>query len=159
MSHISIGSILPVGTIIHSMLTTTQFATQYGDNWVLADGRSVTGTLYASVTGLSTVPDMRGRFLRGKGASNPDGDLALGAFTSSKTGSHDHAQNHQTPNTIDNVQVPSYRVEVAGGVDTYSIVNTMTDRRLTSTRLTTDSTGGNETAPVSITVNIFIRIN
>jgi hypothetical protein len=141
------------------MLTTTQFATQYGDNWVLADGRSVTGTLYASVTGLSTVPDMRGRFLRGKGTSNPDGDLTLGAFTSSKTASHDHAQNHQSPNNVDDVQVPSYRDEVSWGFDTYGIVNSTTDRRSTSTRLTTDSTGGNETAPVSITVNIFIRIN
>jgi hypothetical protein len=142
MSHISIGSILPVGTIIHSMLTTAQFATQYGDNWVLADGRSVTGTLYASVTGNSIVPDMRGRFLRGKGSSNPDGDLALGTLTSDKIRSHTHV-------------IPGCLNSGLSGTPTTSATgqSTRSDDR------DTVATGGNETAPVSVTVNVFIRIN
>lgn len=140
---ITIGSILPVGTIIHSMLSVAQFEGQYGDNWVLADGRSITGTLYASVTGLTTLPDMRGRFLRGKGANNPDGDLALGAYTADKFASHAHrfggtGWSGHLPNIIPEIEF--------GGLQL-------------STLATTTSAGGNETAPKSITVNIFIRIN
>lgn len=145
-----IGAILPVGTIIHSMLSTTQFATEYGDNWVLADGRSVTGTRYASITGFSIVPDLRGAFLRGKGATlNPDGDLALGTLTPYKTGTHTHlviktstsgTGNNYTGFTgtdFFNFGPPQY--------NTYKGVD--------------GATNGNETAPTSVTVNIFIKIN
>ena len=137
---INIGSILPVGTIIHSMLSTAQFATEYGDNWVLADGRSVTGTKYASVTGASTIPDMRGAFLRAKNngsTRNPDGELSLGAYTVDKFASHNHSTD---------------AIKQGGGGQTSN----------SGTSFVTASigfTGGNETAPKSITVNIFIRIN
>lgn len=138
-----IGSILPVGTIIHSMLSTAQFSSQYGDNWVLADGRSVTGSVYASVTGSSTIPDLRGRFLRGKShasGNNPDGDLALGTYSADKLGSHSHT----TPGS-DNPANASGSTFAFG--------------QAASGSLSTSSTGSNETAPRSITVNIFIRIN
>lgn len=139
---INIGSILPVGTIIHSMLSTAQFATEYGDNWVLADGRSVTGSKYASVTGLGTIPDMRGAFLRAKNngsTRNPDGDLSLGTYSADKFASHNHSIN-----TGDKIGSNIISVGVTSK-DTGSVV--------------TGSKGGNETAPKSITVNIFIRIN
>lgn len=138
---INLGSILPVGTIIHSMLTTTQFAAEYGTNWILADGSSVTGSKYASVTGNSAVPDMRGAFLRGKGATyNPDGDLAIGTYSGDKTYSHNHS-------------FPAY--EAGGG--TPGVVYSASGGTLTT--VTVGTSGANETAPKSITVNIFIRIN
>lgn len=134
---IALGSILPVGTIIHSMLTTTQFTAEYGTNWILADGSSITGSKYAAVTGASTVPDMRGAFLRGKGSTyNPDGDLAVGTYTADKLASHTHT-----------VQISSGGATglLAGGSGLGAGI--------------TGATGGNETSPRSITVNIFIRIN
>jgi len=158
MSHISIGSILPVGTIIHSMLTTTQFATQYGDNWVLADGRSVTGTLYASVTGLSTIPDMRGAFLRAKDhgvGRNADGDTSLGAYSDDKFESHVHQQKHSNGVT----DVLATRATGAGG-GIYNPIPGVGDLAGgVVVPQTTATTGSNETSPKSITVNIFIRIN
>ena len=143
----NLGSILPVGTIIHSMLTTTQFASEYGDNWVLADGRSVSGTKYALVTGLGTIPDMRDVFLRGKGNGrgiNPDGDLSLGAYTADKYLSHTHA--FQT----------NYN---SGGGETTDRVLHSTASSLNLGPTIAPASGGNETAPKSVTVNIFIRIN
>lgn len=140
----NIGAILPVGTVIHSMLTTAQFASEYGDNWVLADGRSATGTRYAAVTGLSTIPDMRGVFLRGKGATyNPDGDLALGTYSTDKYLSHAHT-----------VTMWSGAGGSSGGYTQYS---SNFDTSLSNQP--TNAAGNNETAPRSITVNIFIRIN
>jgi len=141
---INLGSILPVGTIIHSMLTTTQFAAEYGDNWVLADGRSVTGSKYAAVTSNSTIPDMRGTFLRGKDngvGRNADGDLALGTYTDDKFESHNHT-------------FPVYLGTGGGSSGAARNNNGSLDGNITTT-----SSGGNETAPKSTIVNIYIRIN
>jgi len=50
----------PVGTIIYSVLSEVQFsAVSPNGEWVLCDGRSITGSVYEEVTGVSTVPDKR----------------------------------------------------------------------------------------------------
>lgn len=146
----TIGSILPVGTIIHSMLTTTQFASEYGTNWVLADGRSVTGTLYASVTGNSTIPDMRGAFLRAKGSTyNPDGDLTIGTYTADKFNSHDHP----------GAELSSTGGAITGYTDNWDGYKSHPNSHAVGGNVGVAPQGGNETAPRSITVNVFIRIN
>lgn len=79
--------LLPVGTYMQSMLTEVQFQAEAGSGWVLADGRSVVGSRYETITGSANIPDARGTFLRSKnngradGNQNPDGDLTLGQFT------------------------------------------------------------------------------
>lgn len=150
---ITLGSVLPVGTIIHSMLSTTQFASEYGSNWVLADGRSVSGSLYHQVTGIAAIPDMRGLFLRGKGSTfNPDGDLALGTFTDDKFESH----NHTGPLSADSgSQTFNYYPNVTSDATPALATASSPANFIPSAILQ----GGNETAPKSITVNIFIRIN
>lgn len=60
-----------VGDVKTSCLTETQFQTLHGAAWVLADGRSVVGTAYAALTELTSVPDLRGKFVRGSNGSNP----------------------------------------------------------------------------------------
>lgn len=168
---INIGSILPVGTIIHSMLSTAQFATEYGDNWVLADGRSVTGTKYALVTGLTTLPDMRGRFLRGKNngsvdgsKNNESGDLDLGTFEIDRFKSHAHQQTYSNdgfnkiPATVSNGGSGfNLTFNSISGATHSSVPNTGNNPQSQSTLLA----GGTayETAPKAVTVNIFIRIN
>lgn len=137
-----LGPLLPVGSVIHSMLTESQFQAQAGSGWVLADGRSVTSTAYATITGSSTIPDMRSSFLRGKDNAkglNPDGDLALGTYTSDKYLAHTH----------------TYAANNTGGGATALATGTTVTAQLQNT----GPSGGNETAPKSITVNIFIRIN
>jgi hypothetical protein len=66
----------PVGMIVQSMLTEAQFQAINGTNWVLAAGQSVTGSQYATITGNSSIPDLRGMFLRGKNNSRSDGNQA-----------------------------------------------------------------------------------
>lgn len=158
MAQVTIGSILPVGTVLHSMLSVAQFQAQYGTNWVLADGSSCTGTKYASVTGATTLPDMRGVFLRGKnnGATrNPDGDLALGTYTVDKVGAH----NHQQTTGISNPQPARYQISVGAGPAQPGIARTYTSSGNDTFPLNTQNNSGNETAPKSVTVNIFIRVN
>src|SRR5271166_2831942 len=75
---------LPVGSIVDSMLTEAQWHTQdNGDatRWIIADGRDVTGSAYQILTGFTNVPDLTGIFRRGQGNNNPDGILPLGTFT------------------------------------------------------------------------------
>ena len=64
-------TLLPVGSVIDSMLSETQFQSAIGTSqvWVLADGRNVAGSAYASLVGTS-IPDFRGLFRR---ASNNGG--------------------------------------------------------------------------------------
>lgn len=105
--------------LIESFLAEVQFQNEYGVNWVLADGRSAVGTKYQALTGNTTVPDMRGQFLRGKnngrndGNENPDGEVALGSFQDDATaanglgGSTNTAGNHRHSYTIgDNFNGP-----------------------------------------------------
>lgn len=85
-----------VGSIMSSKNTEAEFQAEKGAGWVLMDGRSVVGSSYESVTGNSSIPDARGRYLRGKngtrsdGFENPDGDVALGTFQSDQNGEHRH---------------------------------------------------------------------
>ena len=90
--------IIPIGTFVPSMLTETQMNIEIGSSsiFVLADGRDVTGSRYQTVTGNSTVPDVRGEFLRAKnngradGKENPGGDLTLGSYQSDFINRHNH---------------------------------------------------------------------
>lgn len=134
-----------VGDIIQSMLTEEQFIAENGAGWVLADGRSVAGTKYATLIGAS-VPDLRGRFLRGKNytrvsGGNPDGDLNLGQEQGDQYKSHDH-----------NVAAGNYASFNAGNISRGATGGTTLNQ-------STGLQGGNETRPANTTVNFFIKIN
>lgn len=79
----------PVGMIVPSELTEVQFQQENGTGWILADGRNIAGSLYATVTGASTIPDLRGVYLKGKNNGRADGnqdsagERTLGSFQSS----------------------------------------------------------------------------
>lgn len=77
---------LPIGMIIQARLSEVEFQAANGASWVLMDGRDVTGSVYATITGQTTLEDARGLVIRGKnngrtdGNENPGGDLNLGVF-------------------------------------------------------------------------------
>jgi len=63
-----------LGTVIASMLDYANLIKITKDptvidpkksSWIPADGRSVSGSLFSTLTGLNNSPDLRGRFLRG----------------------------------------------------------------------------------------------
>lgn len=141
-----------VGDVVQSMLTEAQFQAERDGTWVLADGRSVSGSKYETITGNANIPDLRGQFLRGKnngrtdGNENPDGEIDLGIFTNQKVGSHRHRT------------VSAYSGKYGG----YTLSGTRGIFAVNSGSGTADYTdfdGGNETAPKNITVNFFIKID
>ena len=143
-------SILPVGSVVSSMLTTAQYQGETSTGWVLADGGSCAGSDYAVLTGNSTVPDLRGVFIRGKNngrstaTGNSSGNLALGTYEADQFAAHTHPYEYKTPSAA------------AGGSDGGGD----TDRGLNTISTVTSSTGtGTETRTRNVTLNYFIRIN
>ena len=147
-----------VGDIIHSMLTEEQFIAENGAGWVLADGRSAAGTKYAALIGAS-VPDLRGRFLRGKNytrisGGNPDGDLALGQEQGHANEAHQHGMSTSS---------------AAQRIAFYATANPTSAPGINNSNVLTGGSGGvpavtgssgqSETRSANTTVNFFIKIN
>lgn len=162
----------PVGIIVHSMLSEAQFQAINGLNWVLADGRSVAGSLYATLTGNSTVPDVRGLFLRAAGTNNSSlngkvPSATLGASQGDATAKngiqfvdngHRHVEGFSGVNS--NAAFGTTDTVVAGNINTQN--GTSTSYHPYTSNIATGAyiTGGDaETRPANIAVNIFIKIN
>lgn len=135
-----------VGTVEMSDLSESAFQGIKGTNWVLSDGRSVSGSRYHTLTGLSHVPDRRGTFPRmkdhGRGL-DPSGNLAIGTYVADAIGAHTHNFTDLVPSAA------------AGGSDGGGD----NDRGLQGVPSTTASTGGAETRPKFVVINFFVRIN
>lgn len=149
-----------VGDVRQSMLSEAQFQSENGNEWILCDGRDVTGSDYASVTGNTVLPDMRGMFVRGKnngrvdGDENPSGDLALGTYEDADA------------NTIDRFDSRVVPGSPAQGTATVPSDGTFSPERLSGGFDGADigfkiAKKGNdeESRPKNITMNYFIKIN
>ncbi len=143
-------SVHPVGAIMSAYLTETQFQAQMGTGWVLQDGRNVTGSTYAYLTGNSTIPDARGLFIRGSGTNAaqtlqnggfPSG-AALGGYQQDEFASHTH-----------NITVND------GPVGAGNVVAESSGSGSGNTLPYALASGGSETRPVSVSANHFIKIN
>jgi hypothetical protein len=155
--------LLPVGSIIDSMLNETQFnavsGAPSGTYWVPCDGRDCTGSAYATISGYSSVPDLRGVFRRGLNNfgtafntrsdqyANPDdlgGNFVNGQMTAARVGPHVH-------NTT------------AGGgfgpVSPYNLTPAETNQYRAHQTTDIPSGGGLDTAPTNASIITYIRIN
>lgn len=146
----------PVGTIVSSMLTEAEFQGEVGAHWVLADGRDVTGSRYAQLKGISTVPDLRGVFIRGKNnGSDKDDERNLGGYQDDAFQGHRHLFRNATSSTggSQNVPVASTTASGSSNAGTQNILDPVADLTNGSPRT------ANETRPKNVTVNFFIKIN
>jgi hypothetical protein len=147
-----------VGDIVSSMLADNEFQTQrVSTEWVLADGRSVVGSLYAKVTGNTNIPDLRGVFLRGKNnlmpdesaGRNPAGDLPLGQYQPDALAAHQHDFKYgfkqDDAAILDRIQ---------GGSNTPYTVGSDSGEK---TEIQPNAS--EETRPRNVTANYFIKIN
>lgn len=177
-----IRAFMPVGSVMHSLLTEAEFNSEIGSStyWVLADGRDVSGSAYATLTGNTTIPDMRGRFLRGKNngistsAGDESGERGIGSFQASQLPTHQHQS------TIGNLGFQRGRAAqfTAGayldvllsfpGFVGFGLTldpppsfpeQTTTILSTTPQNVSSGTSPGAETTTRNICVNIFVRIN
>ena len=181
------GQLMPVGSIIQSIMTEAEFQAEAGTSWILMDGRSIVGSKLARIKSISVIPDASGRFLRTAGGNA----AALAAPQADDNKPHTHAIDHDHPVKTSSTQSANH----THGGTTYDTTNGITRGGTTlgnagtivaslsyaehSHSFTTGtesanhshtvdldpltgssgSTGTTETRPVNLTVNTFIRIN
>jgi hypothetical protein len=152
-----------VGDVQASMLTEAQFQAKRNTTWVLMDGRDVTGSDYATLTGNSTIPDARATVLRMKDngrALDPSGDPVLGAYQVDTFGTHRHqVATTQSDDFSSSDALSSSR----------SIMQQLTDAASYQLRALgpfpeptvgrTSASGSSETRAKSTIINYFIKIN
>lgn len=170
----AVGELWMVGDIKESVLTEPQFKSLLSPaeqlKWALADGRDVTGSLFATTTGRNKLPDLRGAYLRmaGQNATNvawnggtlndyqedttrrPRNTAMTG--TAANAGSHSHSYTrfgNRSPVSGGSYQVGS-NADVTG--------NTSTAGNHSHT-VTINGGGDEETRPKTYSVNYFIKIN
>jgi len=142
-----------IGDIVHSMLTEAQFQAERDGTWVLADGRSVTGDGYETITGNTNIPDLRGKFLRGKnnGTSttegNTSGEVNLGTPQTDAFQGHQHRFDSQP-----------FADASGGGAGNFGNIPKDTFGIVSDGVNGTPRTSS-ETRPKNVTVNYFIKIN
>jgi hypothetical protein len=148
-----------IGSVQASLLTEAEFQSIFGTGWVLARGQSVSGSKYASITGVTTVPDMRGMFLRGKNNGRSDGNQDSGGERNLRNGNiqQDQMQGHIHGTNI-------YDDNVGGTGRSFGQMQFDNRNEISTSFPRNDGTNGTprtgtETRPRNITVNYFIRIN
>jgi len=171
---------LPVGTIIASMLEFEKFQNIAGNAWKPADGRKVSAkSKYATLTGNTTLPDLRGLFLRGlnqfdpaKGPrldkyKDPDGSRRkAGKLQEDATGLPKNKKNPFQGNALSagdhsHIYFKARREGGRAGSDdraSSEASNTGSSGSHTHTVLIT-SGGDSETRPVNIAVVYYIKID
>jgi hypothetical protein len=146
-----------VGDIKSAHMVESEFINRNGPGWILADGRNVAGSAWATMSGTSTVPDARGMFLRGKnngrgdGNQNPASDRALGEFEGDQMQGHVHGTNIHDDS-------------VGGGGRSFGQMQFDNPNQIFTGGPVNDGTNGNprvgsETRVKNITVNYFIKVN
>jgi hypothetical protein len=173
-----------VGDIKTSILTENQFKVEMGADgggWVLADGRNVTGSRYAAITGLTNVPDLRGAYLRMAGQNATNASWHGGTLngyqedttriprntqltgTTNSTGSHTHnlwsrrMKAYSGAGYSPAVQTVSEGINAAGTTDVSG--RWMDSDGAHTHTLSVTGGGDTETRPKSYTVNYYIKIN
>lgn len=160
-----------IGSIQSSLLTEELFQAELGADWVLADGRSASGSRWEELTTQPNVPNLRGRFVRMAGGRGG----AIGAFQSNETapnGLDISALSNSVSSTSDGGHrhhVPGWTAVGAGAksaansdhVGNRGIPTDLDPDHNHSVNISHDHglTGDAETRPDNVSVNYFIKIN
>lgn len=153
---------LCVGCIQASTLTEADFKALNGNNWVLCDGRDISGSKLAQAIHQTKAPDLRGVFLRGKnyGRFSEVKELEAGKFEPDQLGRHGHGitdPGHQHP-----IMVTKGNEQTEAGI-LWNVegIAVKPDKlvRSATTGISVNDYPGVETAPKNVIVNYFLKIN
>lgn len=84
-----------LGDIKYSILEPYKFNDQHEGEWVIMQGQSIKGSDLSLLSGMNTLPDARGMFLRSMNLGRVDGDVdsvrQVGSFQGDSLHSHHHS--------------------------------------------------------------------
>lgn len=161
-----------IGQVVESLLDYESFQNEHLGTWYPLDGRSCIGTVFASATGMTTVPNALadGSFLRQAKLGR-----SLGSNQAEDFKSHTHIQNaHNHTQNAHNHNLLMAGGGSSGNAGTYfgsdsrwsagsgsytsgSHVQSSTPTNIASTAIN-QNTGGEETRPANIAVNFYIKV-
>ncbi|PSR52645.1 hypothetical protein AHMF7605_03440 [Adhaeribacter arboris] len=152
--HLNVNAQFTVGSVQYSILNPESF-TRLNPGWVLMERRSIRGSRLAAETGLDSLPDARGIFIRAMQAGRTDDNgedirsdarvnRAVGSYQKDKVIAHVHGtygteDSKAFEGTIHHNTTPKY------------ITNVIRNK--------TEPTGDYETRPRNIALYLYIKIN
>ena len=125
----------PLGTVKSSLLTVSQYQTIMGTNWVLMDGSSCAGSDFATLTSITTLPNL----VDGSALVQTDTDGNISNLTTGDVKSHSHTV--KTEYLSGGVSVATFTTAGEGAA------------------VSTNTTGGTDNLAAGVKVNFFIKIN
>ena len=155
-----------LGTIIASVLEYDELCQSMGEaphvnnstsTYAPCDGRSILGSQLSN-TGLSNVPDLRGRFLRGLNTMYNHGEVhPLNLETADPDGEHRMVGDYQADEVKSHKH--SYTTNSDGNPNGPAPDVPLTWARNGKEKRETDQGGGKESRPRNVAVYYYIRIN
>ena len=181
---------MPVGSVVASVLDEATFQAENNSiltRWCLANGQSVLGSKYQTLTGEPNAPDLRGIMIRGanNGRSttngNGDGDISVLTYSVDRLKPHTHTitdpgHNH-TPTDPGHAHPLSAAIGLTDLIyDSDNILRAYSNANIALTLtinskktgislqnnqagIVVDVSGDGDGAPRNITLNWFVRIN
>lgn len=147
---------MSVGEFKWSVLTEEQFQARRGTNWVLADGRDITGSDLANELGITNIPDARGCFLRGlDNGAGVDTGRTMASYQEDQNNSHRHGTGYQS-NSSAAGNANDYWSNFVAGFGGGGFVLLANNNPITNKG--TSGTTGTEFRPLNICLNLFIKI-
>lgn len=160
-------SALPVGTVIHSILTPDQMRDEAGDAWALMQGQVLVGSDLDRKHQITNIPDSRGLFLRGYNNGclddtdtsvrycNPD-NTALGGYQNDSFKKHEHGGGNHTH--WNDMEITATRNWDGSGRNTVTSHKNGQGWHSNHSGSVIQMEGENETRPKSLTLNIYIKV-
>lgn len=156
-----------VGDIKYSILNPTQFAAMNGDCWVPLDGRPLSQSdMLRQVTGIATLPNAGGLFIRAQEFENSNNDPARDANAPIATIQEDEVKSHD--HTMQSAGSHSHVLQGLGNAAPFPVKgmatgnpggeNPVTDQAGNHTH-TINPAGGAETRPRNMNFWVYIRTN
>ena len=166
-----------LGDVKYSILNPTQFATVNGDCWVAMRGQSIAGSKLAILSGINTLTDASGLFLRGQefpggtdNDPNRDANTTIATVQGDDNKSHAHtgttSQNGDHTHTVTDTYMTQQenawcRCSSGGSYTGYIVEKTQTTAAAGNHNhtLNINSSGGSESRPKNLNLWTYIRTN
>lgn len=152
----SVVSVGAVGDVKYSILEPEKFVKENGEGWVLMQGQDIKGTDLWKLTGIETLPDARGVFIRGANIKrkpeegDPDVNRQIGSYQADSFKKHSHPVGPLNLGWNIEGNGGPHRIETDDGAGSWANYDV---------KQTAEDVGGDETRPRNINLYTYIKVS